>query len=73
MSWTNNPEIRDLEPYSKKHKFKAVVLIGFRGDGRFTVNSFGQNKSLCKLAEKVNDAVAEALEIGYIKVPESLN
>ena len=72
MAWKNNPQIRDLESYAKKHGFKAVVVVCFSGDSKFTVNSYGLDKKLCDAAGKINKRLYTELKTGFIKVPDEL-
>ena len=66
MAWTDNPKIRDLEPYAKKHNFTQVIVIGVRNDGAFEVLSYGITKNLCDDAEKVNKQIYDKIISGDI-------
>ena len=66
MGWANNPKIRDLEPYAKKHGFTQVITIGIRDDGMFEVLSYGRTKALCGDAEKVNKQIYNMIVSGDI-------
>lgn len=65
MSWKNDPKIRDLEPYAKKHGYSYVVAFGVHSDGSgFTVNTYGQTKKLCKAGAIAGKQLIEIVQSG---------
>lgn len=66
MGWQDNPKIRDLEPYAKKHGFMKVILVGIRNDGQFEVISYGRTAQLCKEAESANQQIYNRIMEGDV-------
>ena len=51
MAWSENPKIRDLEPYCKQHGYAFVVVMAVHEHGKaFDTNTYGRNRKLCKAA-----------------------
>jgi len=68
MGWTNNPKVRALEPYAKKHGFNQVIVVGVRPDGNFEVISYGITAGYCDDAKKVNQQIYDRIASGDIEV-----
>lgn len=65
MSWKNNPKIRDLEPYAKKHNYSMVVVMAIREDGKqYDVTTYGRNKSLCVAAALAGKQLNKLVQSG---------
>ena len=63
MSWKNDPKIRDLEPYCKKHGYAYVVAFCVSDDHRqFAVTTYGRTKQLCKAAALAGDGLYKIVE-----------
>ena len=70
MAWNNDPKIRELVNYAKKHRFKAVVSICIRDDGRFEVLSVGDDAKNCDKTKSVGDEVFRMMSAGDIEFPD---
>ncbi len=65
MGWKNNPKIRDLEPYCKRHGYVCVVAFCVAQDGTtFSINTYGQNAKLCKAAAIAGDQLFQLVHDG---------
>ena len=65
MSWRNDPKIRDLEPYARKHGLRYVVLFGVHQDGkRYDVTTYGCNKMHCDVAAIAGRQLQELVNDG---------
>jgi len=66
MSWKNDPTIRDLESYAKKHGHCMVILFGVHADGdNFSVVTYGLNQSICKAASTAGSQLVEMVDCGH--------
>jgi len=72
MAWNNNPVIRDLEPYAKKHGYKMVIALCIKGDRAFAVNSYGKTKHLCDAAKQINEHIYDKVLDREIIVPDDI-
>jgi len=72
MSWKDDPKIRDLEPYCKKHGYAYVVAFCVDEAGEvFTVNTYGKTKKLCKVAGLAGDRLLALTKSGeFPQLPE---
>ena len=51
MAWSDNPKIRDLEPYCERHGYAFVVAMAVQLNGdTFDVNTYGRDRKLCHVA-----------------------
>ncbi len=65
MAWSDNPKIRDLEPYAQNHDYMYVVLFGVRIGGEvFDVTTYGRTPKLCKAAAVAGDELAHLVKSG---------
>lgn len=65
MSWRNDPKIRDLEPYARKHGLRYVVLFGVHQDGkRYEVTTYGINRTHCDVAGLAGKQLQELVNNG---------
>lgn len=66
MSWQNDPRIRDLEPYARKHDMRYVVLFGVHKDGkRYNVTTYGINRTHCDVAAIAGKQLQELINDGW--------
>jgi len=65
MAWRNEPKIRDLEPYAKKHGLRYVVLFGVHADGsKYDVTTYGINRLHCDVAAIAGKQLQEIIKDG---------
>lgn len=73
MGWKNDPKIRDLEPYAKKHKLKAVIALCIHETGdNYEVLSYGTTAANCKAAKEINEQIFKKVADWEIHVPDEL-
>ena len=65
MGWKDDPKIRDLEPYAKKHGYQYLVVVGVGMDGiRADVTTFGRTRRLCQAAEIAGEQIMDMIKQG---------
>jgi len=65
MSWKNDPRIRDLEPYAKKHGLEYVVLFGLQNGGnQYNITTYGRDRRLCDVAHIAGDQLHGLIQRG---------
>ena len=65
MAWTNDPKIRDLEAYAKKHGYAMVVMYGVERSGkRYGVATYGLTLPLCRAAGVAGDLLCDLVNKG---------
>jgi len=63
MAWSDNPKIRDLEPYCERHGYAFVVAMGVKLSGdTFDVNTYGRNRNLCKTAAIAGEQLSKLVQ-----------
>ncbi len=67
MAWNDNPQVRELVDYMKRHSFKRGVFIGIN-DSDFAVVTGGIDKKLCDSAKKIGDRIYSEIASGEIEV-----
>lgn len=56
MSWKNNPKIRELEPYARKHGYRYVVLFAVHENGKqYSITTYGTTRGNCDVAKIAGD------------------
>lgn len=48
MAWNDDPLIRDLAEYGKKHGFDRCVVVGIDSEGGMKSATWGKSKRLCR-------------------------
>ena len=52
MSWKSDPKIRELEPYTRKHEYRYVVLFAMHDNGEeCTITTYGTTRRNCDVAK----------------------
>lgn len=65
MGWRNDPKIRELEPYTRKHGYRYVVLLGVDENGkRCSVTTYGTTKQNCDIAKIAGDQLRQLIQDG---------
>lgn len=63
MAWNDDPQVRDLAEWAKKHKHDiAVAFVIDISDGNAGYVSYGRNLALCKKAKLIGDALLESVD-----------
>jgi len=59
MAWNDNPQVRDLAMWAKKHKYNMTIAIVFQHDLKGGVGyvSYGCDKSRCDWAKQIGDRI----------------
>lgn len=71
MAWNPEPSIAALREFARKFDRPVVVTFSIDRDGeRFYIDTFGETKSLCRLAGSFGDKIASAVASGQIAAPE---
>lgn len=69
MAWNDEPTVRDLDKYGRKHGFKRIVLVGLNQEkGVFEVVTWGKNKKRCDNARKIGEEIYQKIKSGEILV-----
>lgn len=56
MAWKDNPKIRDLETYAKKHGYSRVIVMAVHTNGEsYDITTYGRTKALCDSAKVAGD------------------
>ena len=63
MAWNDNPKIRGLGDFAKKHRFKAVIAIAIpdNDSDQFEVLTYGHHAELCRRAESIGNEIYEQI------------
>lgn len=62
MAWNDDPLVRDLADYCKKHKFPVGIFWGITENGKHAqLVSFGKNRGLCNEAKDIGNKVVDAI------------
>ncbi len=65
VSYKNNPKIRNLETYAKKHGYAYVVVFAVTEDHTaFEINTYGRTKQLCKAAGLAGNQLMDKVKAG---------
>lgn len=70
MAWNDNPQIRDLAAWAKKHGYNMAIAIVFQNDltGGVGYISYGCDKQRCDWAKQIGDKIHDAIFDGEIDV-----
>ena len=65
MSWKDDPKIRELEPYAKKHGYLTIVLFAVHeGAEQYNITTYGRDAKLCKAAAVAGGQLHELVQAG---------
>ena len=65
MSWRNDPKIRALAPYAKRHGYATIVVMAVReGADAYEITTYGRNAALCKAAAVAGDQLHDLVQAG---------
>ena len=63
MAWNNDPKVRDLGEYCKKHGYEKGIFIGIPpGNKTFGVITYGEDAVKCEEAKEIGDQIFEAVQ-----------
>ncbi len=63
MSWKDDPKIRDLEPYARKHGYQMIVLFAVSENGeQYAITTYGRTKRLCDSAKAAGGQLEELVQ-----------
>lgn len=65
MAWKDNPKIRDLEPYAKKHGYSMVIVMAVHKKGEtFDITTYGRTREQCTAAGVAGDQLHDLVVSG---------
>jgi len=65
MAWSDDPKIRDLEPYCKKHGYAFVVVMAVHEEANaYDTNTYGRSQNLCRVAAIAGEQLIKLVEDG---------
>lgn len=64
--------ITDARKIAERHGLRGVLVLSFKGDGTFSVVTYGVSKSECRALAEVNEQIGALIKSEEIEVPEEL-
>jgi len=65
MVWSDDPKIRDLEPYCKRHGYAFVVVMAMHEDLKaFDTNTYGRDRRRCDVAAIAGEQLIKLVQDG---------
>ena len=63
MAWNPSPRVADCRTIARKWGMNQTVIVGINTEtGKYEIASFGETKSLCADAKRLNDRINQVIQ-----------